>query len=131
MQVIEKPVSAEQTEQVDAQVIEQMPEQFNAQVIEQVTEPSHESALLSINAQVSFANLLTLIQSLPKEQKWQVYQALGAELAPQSAEAKAIARLADEDDESQWITVVHEDDEIDEEALNEWLVKRGYKKAEV
>ena len=123
MQVTEKPVSAEQTEQVDAQVIEQ--------VIEQVSEPSHESALLSINAQVSFANLLTLIQTLPKEQKWQVYQALGAELAPQSAEAKAIARLADEDDESMWITVVHEDDEIDEEALNEWLVKRGYKKAEV
>ena len=123
MQVIEKPVSAEQTEQVDALVIEQ--------VIEQMSEPLHESALLSINAQVSFVNLLTLIQSLPKEQKWQVYQALGAELAPQSAEAKAIARLADEDDESQWITVVHEDDEIDEEALNEWLVKRGYKKAEV
>ncbi|MEI6332532.1 MAG: hypothetical protein WCP16_25100 [Pseudanabaena sp. ELA645] len=123
MQVIEKPVSAEQTEQVDALVIEQ--------VIEQMSEPSHESALLSINAQVSFANLLTLIQTLPKEQKWQVYQALGAELAPQSAEAKAIARLADEDDESMWITVVHEDDEIDEEALNEWLVKRGYKKAEV
>ena len=123
MQVIEKPVSAEQTEQVDALVIEQM--------IEQVSAPLHESALLSINAQVSFANLLTLIQSLPKEQKWQVYQALGAELAPQSAEAKAIARLADEDDESQWITVVREDDEIDEEALNEWLVKRGYKKAEV
>jgi hypothetical protein len=123
MQVTEKPVSAEQTEQVDALVIEQ--------VIEQVSEPSHESALLSINAQVSFANLLTLIQTLPKEQKWQVYQALGAELAPQSAEAKAIARLADEDDESMWITVVHEDDEIDEEALNEWLVKRGYKKAEV
>jgi hypothetical protein len=123
MQVIEKPVSTEQTEQVDALVIEQ--------VIEQVSEPSHESALLSINAQVSFANLLTLIQTLPKEQKWQIYQALGVELAPQSAEAKAIARLADEDDESQWITVVHEDDEIDEEALNEWLVKRGYKKAEV
>jgi hypothetical protein len=123
MQVIEKPVSAEQTEQVDALVMEQ--------VIEQMSEPSHESALLSINAQVSFANLLTLIQTLPKEQKWQVYQALGAELAPQSAEAKAIARLADEDDESQWITVVHEEDEIDEEALNEWLVKRGYKKAEV
>jgi len=123
MQATEKPVSAEQTEQVDALVIEQE--------IEQVSEPSHESALLSINAQVSFANLLTLIQTLPKEQKWQVYQALGAELAPQSAEAKAIARLADEDDESMWITVVHEDDEIDEEALNEWLVKRGYKKAEV
>ena len=119
MQVTEKPVSAEQTEQVDALVIEQVPEQ------------SHESALLSIKAQVSFGSLLTLIQTLPKEQKWQVYQALGAELAPQSAEAKAIARLADEDDESQWITVVHEDDEIDEEALNEWLVKRGYKKAVV
>ena len=123
MQVTEKPVSAEQTEQVDALFIEQ--------VIDQSPEPSHESALLSINAQVSFASLLALIQTLPKEQKWQVYQVLGAELAPQSAEAKAIARLADEDDESMWITVVHEDDEIDEEALNEWLVKRGYKKAEV
>jgi hypothetical protein len=88
-------------------------------------------ALLSINAQVSFASLLTLIQTLPKEQKWQVYQALGAELAPQSAEAKAIARLADEDDESMWITVVHEEDEIDEEALNERLIQRGYKKAKV
>jgi hypothetical protein len=123
MQVTEKPVSAEQTEQVDALVIEQM--------IEQSPEQSHESVLLSIKAQVSFASVLSLIQTLPKDQKWQVYQALGAELAPQSAEAKAIARLADEDDESQWITVVHEDDEIDEEALNEWLVKRGYKKAEV
>ena len=108
MQVTEKPVSAEQ-----------------------VPEQSQESALLPINAQVSFASLLALIQTLPKEQKWQVYQALGAELAPQSAEEKAIASLADEDDESMWITVVHEDDEIDEEALNEWLVKRGYKKAEV
>ena len=115
MQVIEKPVSAEQTEQVDAQVIEQ------------VSEPSHESALLSINAQVSFANLLTLIQSLPKEQKWQVYQALGAELAPQSVEAKAIARLADEDDESQWITVIEEGEEIDVDASLEYLKNRGYK----
>ena len=119
MQVIEKPVSAEQTEQVDTLVIEQ--------VIEQVSEPSHESALLSINAQVSFANLLTLIQSLPKEQKWQVYQALGAELAPQSAEAKAIARLADEDDESQWITVIEEGEEVDVDASLEYLKNRGYK----
>ena len=115
MQVIEKPVSAEQTEQVDALVIEQ------------VSEPSHESALLSINAQVSFANLLTLIQTLPKEQKWQVYQALGAELAPQSAEAKAIARLADEDDESQWITVIEEGEEVDVDASLEYLKNRGYK----
>ncbi|MEI6063299.1 MAG: hypothetical protein WCQ26_01780 [Pseudanabaena sp. ELA748] len=113
MQVIEKP--AEQTEQVDAQVIEQM------------SEPSHESALLSINAQVSFASLLTLIQTLPKEQKWQVYQALGAELAPQSAEAKAIARLADEDDESQWITVIEEGEDVDVDAGLEYLKNRGYK----
>jgi hypothetical protein len=119
MQVTEKPVSAEQTEQVDALVIEQ--------VIEQMSEPSHESALLSINAQVSFANLLTLIQTLPKEQKWQVYQALGAELAPQSAEAKAIARLADEDDESQWITVIEEGEEVDVDASLEYLKNRGYK----
>ncbi|MBD2186947.1 hypothetical protein [Pseudanabaena mucicola] len=115
MQLTEKPFSAEQTDQVNSQVIEQ----------------SHDLAFLPITAQVSFANLLALIQTLPKEQKWQVYQTLGVELAPQSAEAKAVARLADEDDESMWITVVHEDDEIDEEALNEWLVKRGYKKAEV
>jgi hypothetical protein len=115
MQVTEKPVSAEQTEQVDAQVIEQVPE------------PSQESALLSINAQVSFANLLTLIQALPKDQKWQVYQALGAELAPQSAEAKAIARLADEDDESQWITVIEEGEEVDVDASLEYLKNRGYK----
>ncbi len=119
MQVTEKPVSAEQAEQVDALVIEQ--------VIEQVSEPSHESALLSINAQVSFASLLTLIQTLSKEQKWQVYQALGAELAPQSAEAKAIARLADEDDESQWITVIEEGEEVDVDASLEYLKNRGYK----
>jgi len=115
MQVIEKPVSAEQTQQVDDQVIEQ------------TSEPSHESSLLSINAQVSFASLLTLIQTLPKEQKWQVYQALGAELASQSAEAKAIARLADEEDESQWITVIEEGEEVDVDASLEYLKNRGYK----
>jgi hypothetical protein len=117
MQVTEKP--AEQTEQVDALVIEQ--------VIEQVIEPSHELALLSINAQVSFASLLALIQTLPKEQKRQVYQALGVELAPQSAEAKAIARLADEEDESQWITVIEEGEEVDVDASLEYLKNRGYK----
>lgn len=115
MQVTEKLVSTEQTEPVDAQVIEQ------------VSEPSHDSALLSINAQVSFASLLTLIQALPKEQKWRVYQALGAELAPQSAEAKAIARLAEEDDESQWITVIEEGEEVDVDASLEYLKNRGYK----
>lgn len=119
MQVTDKPVSTEQTEQVDALVIKQ--------VIEQVSEPLHESALLSIKAQVSFASLLALIQTLPKEQKWQVYQALGAELAPLSAEAKAIARLADEDDESQWITVIEEGEEVDVDASLEYLKNRGYK----
>jgi hypothetical protein len=119
MQVTEKPVSTEQTEQVDAPVIEQ--------VIEQVPEQLQESALLSINAQVSFASLLALIQTLPKEQKWQIYQALGAELAPQSAEAKAIARLGDEDDESQWITVIEEGEEVDVDASLEYLKNRGYK----
>ncbi len=110
MQVTEKPA-----EQVDTQVIEQVPEQLQ------------ESVLLPIAAQVSFASLLALIQTLPKEQKWQVYQALGAELAPQSAEAKAIARLADEDDESQWITVIEEGEEVDVDASLEYLKNRGYK----
>ncbi|MFM7601542.1 MAG: hypothetical protein ACKO7R_10135 [Pseudanabaena sp.] len=113
MQVTEKPVSTEQTEQVEAQVIEKVPEK--------------ESDLLSINAQVSFASLLALIQTLPKEQKWQIYQALGAELAPQSAASKAIARLADEDDESKWITVIEEGEEVDVDASLEYLKNRGYK----
>ena len=87
-------------------------------VVEQ-SEQSDRPVLFTIAAQVSFDGLFALIQALLKMQKWQIYQALGVELAPQSAEAKAIARLTDEDDE------------IDEEALNEWLVKRGCKKAEV
>ena len=107
MQATEMPVVVEQSEQID------------------------RPALFTISAQVSFDGLFARIQAWPKTQKWQIYQVLGAELASQSAEAKAIARLTDEEDESKWITVVHEDDEIDEEALNEWLVKRGYKKAEV
>jgi len=107
MQATKMPVVVEQTEQIDHPV------------------------LFTISAQVSFDGLFALIQTLPKTQKWQIYQALGGELAPQSAEAKAIARLTDEDDESKWITVVHEEDEIDEEALNERLIQRGYKKAKV
>jgi len=99
-------------------------------VVEQ-SEQSDRPVLFTIAAQVSFDGLFALIQALPKMQKWQIYQALGMELAPKSAEAKAIARLTDEEDESKWITVVHEENEIDEEALNEWLVKRGCKKAEV
>lgn len=46
---------------------------------------------------------------------------------PGSAEARAIARIKDLDDPSQWITVVDIDDEIDEEALDQWLDARGYR----
>lgn len=46
---------------------------------------------------------------------------------PGSAEARAIARIKDLDDPSQWITVVDIDNEIDEEALDQWLDARGYR----
>lgn len=43
-----------------------------------------------------------------------------------SAEAKAIQRLGDLNDPSQWITTIQEGEEIDEQELKEWLRKRGY-----
>jgi len=89
------------------------------------------SVLPPVTIHISFEILLAAVETLSKEQKWQLYQTLGAELAPQSAEAKAIARLQDEDDLSQWITVIEADEEIDEEELNAWLVKRGYQKTNV
>lgn len=89
------------------------------------------SVLPPVTIHISFEMLLAAVETLPKEQKWQLYQTLGTELAPQSAEAKAIARLQDEDDPSQWITVIEADEEIDEEELNAWLVKRGYQKTNV
>ena len=76
MQATKIPVVVEQSKQIDRPV------------------------LFTISAQVSFDGLFALIQALPKMQKWQIYQVLGAELAPQSSEAKAIARLTDEDDDS-------------------------------
>lgn len=48
-----------------------------------------------------------------------------------SAEAKAISRLGDQDDPSKWITSIEEDEPIDETALNAWLEKKGYQKANV
>ncbi|MDJ0599593.1 MAG: DUF2281 domain-containing protein [Crocosphaera sp.] len=48
-----------------------------------------------------------------------------------SAEQLAIERMKDLDDPDnpdKWETVVDIGDEIDEDALNEWLEKRGYKK---
>jgi hypothetical protein len=51
---------------------------------------------------------------------------LSPRLAPSSAEAKAISRLADEDDPSKWITVMEADEEVDEQALDAWLETEGY-----
>ena len=51
--------------------------------------------------------------------------------SPKSAEQKAIERIKDLDDPDNpnlWETVVEIDEEIDENALEEWLEKRGYKK---
>ena len=45
-----------------------------------------------------------------------------------SAEERAIERLKDIDDPTQWITVVDVDDPIDEDALDAWLIKNGYQK---
>ncbi|MGK7887661.1 MAG: DUF2281 domain-containing protein [Crocosphaera sp.] len=53
------------------------------------------------------------------------------ETSRKSAEELAIERMNDLDDPDnpdKWETVVDIDDEIDENALNEWLEKRGYKK---
>jgi aspartate aminotransferase-like enzyme len=99
-----------------------------------ITKPTANSAspvLPPVTIHISFEMLLAAVKTLSKEQKWQLYQTLGAELAPQSAEAKAIARLQDEDDPSQWITVIEADEEIDEAELDAWLVKRGYQKTNV
>jgi hypothetical protein len=50
---------------------------------------------------------------------------------PHSAEAKAISRLPDQDDPTKWITSIGEDEQVDEKALNAWLEKKGYQKANV
>jgi hypothetical protein len=44
-----------------------------------------------------------------------------------SAEDLAIARLKDEDDPSQWVTLVEAGEDIDVEKDLEYLKKRGYK----
>ncbi|MDJ0583393.1 DUF2281 domain-containing protein [Crocosphaera sp.] len=53
------------------------------------------------------------------------------ETSRKSAEELTIERMKDLDDPDnpdKWETVVDIGDEIDENALNEWLEKRGYKK---
>ena len=42
------------------------------------------------------------------------------------AEARAIDRIPDLDDPTQWVTVIDEGEEVDEDALNSWLKARGY-----
>jgi len=44
-----------------------------------------------------------------------------------SAESLAIARLKDEDDPSQWVTLVEAGEDINIEKNLEYLKKRGYK----
>ncbi|PSR16329.1 hypothetical protein C8255_18370 [filamentous cyanobacterium CCP3] len=46
--------------------------------------------------------------------------------AKPSAEARAIDRIPDLDDPTQWVTVIDEGEEVDEDALNDWLKARGY-----
>jgi len=75
--------------------------------------------------------LLDTIEALPAPQKWHIYQILSNQFAPQSAEAKAISRLQDQDDPSKWITSMEESEPVDEEALSLWLVQKGYQKGNV
>ncbi|WP_103667687.1 hypothetical protein [Pseudanabaena sp. BC1403] len=89
-----------------------------------------ESELIPIATQVSFDALLNVIKTLPIAQKWQIYQVLGVELYPQPPQAKVIEQKADEESKAKLLTVVEEDTQTDEEALNTWLTERGYQKAE-
>ncbi|MBE9136317.1 hypothetical protein IQ254_03715 [Nodosilinea sp. LEGE 07088] len=43
-----------------------------------------------------------------------------------SAESRAMERLPDLDDPTQWITVTQQDEDINEADLNHWLQTRGY-----
>jgi len=90
-----------------------------------------EKVLPSIAIHISFEILLSTIEQLPQQQQWQLYQSLGTKLATMSAEAKAISRLPDEEDPTKWITVIEEDEEIDEQSLNIWLEKEGYPQVNV
>jgi len=67
----------------------------------------------------------------PKTEKLIPFEIEGeiTDLNPDSAEGKALQRIdsLDPDDATQWITVVEEGQEIDDEALDQWLKERGYK----
>jgi hypothetical protein len=89
-----------------------------------------ESVLIPIAAQVSFETLLTAIQSLTAEQKRQIYQLLGVELYPQPPQVKIIEQKADPESKSKLLTVIEDDTQTDEEALNTWLTAQGYQNAQ-
>ena len=84
-----------------------------------------------VTIHIPFETLLATIATLSNQQKWQIYQTLSTNFVPNSAEAKAISRLPDQDDSSKWITSIEEDEQIDEQALKAWLEKKGYQKANV
>ena len=84
-----------------------------------------ESALIPIATQVSFETLLSVIQTLPIAQKWQIYQVLGVDLYPHPPQAKAIEQKADAESKSNLLSVVEDDTQTDEEVLNRWLSARG------
>ncbi len=89
-----------------------------------------ESALIPIATQVSFETLLTVIQALTTVQKRQIYQLLGVELYPQPPQVKIIEQKADAENKSRLTTVIEDDTQTDEEALNTWLTARGYQNSE-
>ncbi|WP_228038031.1 hypothetical protein [Nodosilinea sp. LEGE 06152] len=57
---------------------------------------------------------------------WKHYGEAGQSLVKRSAEARAIDRIPALDDPTQWVTVIEEGEEVDEDALNPWLEARGY-----
>lgn len=82
--------------------------------------------------------LIEAFAALPPEAQRQalnfiafLHQTYQKPFTPHSAESKAISRLPDQDDPSKWITSIEEDEPIDEPALNAWLEKKGYQKANV
>jgi hypothetical protein len=69
---------------------------------------------------------LRTIQDFVDYLAWKHHRATEPTVPKESAEARAIERLKDLDDPTKWVTVIEEGQEIDEEALNNWLKARGY-----
>jgi flavin-binding protein dodecin len=69
---------------------------------------------------------LHTVQTFVEYLIWKHEQGVPPASVKRSAEARAIERLKDLNDPTQWITVVEADDEVDEAALNHWLKERGY-----